>query len=198
MNELANLNSVSVVQQRNVTEIITGIEAKNRYDVFSPEGVLLMTAPEEGRNFLKRFFLGAGRPFGITVLDPEGRKLMSVQSPFRFFFRECTVTDHNGAVLAVVKRGLSLLRKHFTAYDASGVVLFDMRTSIGSPWSFRVIKSGLHAGNITKKWAGFLKEAFSDADNYLLEFSNQLSPRDRAVMLGSVFLIDFTYFENRD
>lgn len=80
-------------------------------------------------------------------------------------------------------------------------------------------------GKISKQWTGFLREAYTDADAFGINFPMDLDVRMKAVMLGACFLIviiifiillfprnrvdfilfiytvqtqDFMYFEDRD
>ncbi len=51
-------------------------------------------------------------------------------------------------------------------------------------------------GEICKLWSGFVKEAFTDADNFGVTFPPNLDVRIKATLLGAVFLIDFMFFED--
>lgn len=44
-------------------------------------------------------------------------------------------------------------------------------------------------GTITKKWSGFIKEAFTDADNFGIQFPMDLDVTVKATLLGALFLI---------
>lgn len=46
-----------------------------------------------------------------------------------------------------------------------------------------------NVGRISKQWSGFLKEAFTDADNFGVSFPMDLDVKMKAVMLGACFLI---------
>ena len=50
-------------------------------------------------------------------------------------------------------------------------------------------------GKISKQWSGFLKEAFTDADVFGINFPIDLDVRMKAVLLGACMLIDFNFFE---
>ena len=50
-------------------------------------------------------------------------------------------------------------------------------------------------GKISKQWSGFLKEAFTDADIFGINFPIDLDVRMKAVLLGACMLIDFNFFE---
>lgn len=44
-------------------------------------------------------------------------------------------------------------------------------------------------GKISKQWSGFVREAFTDADNFGIQFPLDLDVKMKAVMLGACFLI---------
>jgi hypothetical protein len=44
-------------------------------------------------------------------------------------------------------------------------------------------------GKISKKWSGLAREAFTDADNFGINFPQDLDVKMKAVMLGACFLI---------
>lgn len=44
-------------------------------------------------------------------------------------------------------------------------------------------------GCISKQWTGFVREAFTDADNFGIKFPLDLDVKMKAVLLGACFLI---------
>ncbi|OBS73493.1 hypothetical protein A6R68_15969, partial [Neotoma lepida] len=44
-------------------------------------------------------------------------------------------------------------------------------------------------GKISKQWSGLVREAFTDADNFGIQFPLDLDVKMKAVMLGACFLI---------
>ncbi|XP_077100271.1 phospholipid scramblase 1 isoform X2 [Siphateles boraxobius] len=53
-------------------------------------------------------------------------------------------------------------------------------------------------GKISKQWTGLLREAFTDSDNFGIQFPMDLDVRMKAVMIGACFLIDFMFFESNN
>uniref|UniRef100_A0A0R3SGH6 Phospholipid scramblase n=1 Tax=Hymenolepis diminuta TaxID=6216 RepID=A0A0R3SGH6_HYMDI len=51
-------------------------------------------------------------------------------------------------------------------------------------------------GTIRKEWSGFMREMFTDADDFSVTFPPDLDSRVKALVISAVFLLDFTYFEN--
>ena len=44
-------------------------------------------------------------------------------------------------------------------------------------------------GKVSKQWTGFVREAFTDADNFGINFPIDLDVKMKAVLLGACFLI---------
>ena len=76
-----------------------------------------------------------------------------------------------------------------------------LSASLKSPfwriWTFP-IKDGVgrSAGKITKKWSGLLKEAFTDADTFAVDFEDYpWNKEQKPLLLATAISIDFDYFE---
>ncbi len=51
---------------------------------------------------------------------------------------------------------------------------------------------------ITKQWAGFGREMFTDADTFHIEFIDRAANQDfRFLMLAAAFSIDLDFFEKK-
>jgi hypothetical protein len=65
-------------------------------------------------------------------------------------------------------------------------------------WNFRFLDAGGNElGVVTKKWAGFGKELFTSADNYVISLSDH-APKERnvaALLLAAGLAIDIVYKE---
>lgn len=52
-------------------------------------------------------------------------------------------------------------------------------------------------GTIKRVWAGLCKQAFTDADNFVIQFPPGATPYQKATLMGCAFLIDFLLFEKK-
>ncbi len=117
----------------------------------------------------------------------------------------CTqVTAGNGETLGTVEQEWSVLIPVFRVKDAHGKVVLRIKgpfltcSCCGSDVEFKVLSPGedeREVGVITKQWSGFLREGWSDSDNFGVSFPVDLDVRMKATLLGAVFLIDFMFFE---
>ena len=50
---------------------------------------------------------------------------------------------------------------------------------------------------MSKKWTGLLKEAYTDADKFKIEFTAPLNGSKKRLSIGALMLIDSLYFEGK-
>ncbi len=197
MEQLKALDSLVVKQVKEMGEILTGFETKNRYSIIDENGGEVYFAQEVGGSFWVRTFLKAVRPFTIILNNPGGQAVLTFKRPFRWFFYELSIYDAQENLLGTIKRQFDLLRRVYSVRDADGQEMFQLFGPILHPWTFHIRQQGKDLGKITKKWSGILKESFTDADNFGVMFPPGADVNKKAVLLGAVFLIDFSHFENK-
>lgn len=197
MNELESITGLVVSQKRELGEILTGFETRNKYTVSDVSGRRLYLAAEEAGSTLLRWFLKALRPFTIAVMTETGQPVLRVKRPFRFYFHRAAVVDGQGQLLGTIERRFSMMRRIYSVLDSSGREVYELFGPILHPWTFQIKSDGVEHGKITKKWSGLLKEGFTDADNFGVMFPAEWDVKLKALFLGAVFLIDFVHFENK-
>ena len=196
MDKLAALDTLVIQQRKEWGEILTGWETKNKYAVLDGAGDEVYFAAEEGRSLFFRVFLKALRPFTIHILDAEGRSILRLDRPFRFYFHTLEVRSPDGRQLGRVEKRFSVVRRVYSVYDDTGQERFQLFGPLLRPWTFLIRARGEEIGRIAKKWTGVLKESLSDADNFAMSFPAELQLNHKGVLLGAVFLIDFVHFES--
>ncbi len=196
MEQLNGTNGLQVRQRKEMLEVFTGFETKNKYEVQDLSGARLYFAGEES-GFISRYLLASLRPFTIHLADNEGREVMRIHRPFRFYFHRVEITDASGKLLGVVVRRFSFLRRIYEVEDPTCQPILELFGPILHPWTFNIRRRGEEIGKITKKWSGIAKEAFTDADNFGVTWPEDIDATERALLLGAVFLIDFVHFERK-
>jgi uncharacterized protein YxjI len=197
---VAQTDSLVIRQRKELTEVFTSIETKNRYEVDLPDGRTIMYAQEQGEgtmDFLRRSFLNTARPFHIELSDERGQDVMHLHRPWRWLFSRLDVLDGGGVPIGSIQQRFAVLSKRFTVLDPSGAELAELYGPMLRPWTFRVLVGGQEVGQITKQWSGLLREAFTDADTFGVQYGPGMSPQLRALALAATFLIDFLYFERK-
>jgi hypothetical protein len=107
------------------------------------------------------------------------------------------VVDGDDKLIGRFKKRFSIIRKKYSVFDADDNEPYQLFGPLFRPWTFVIKNDGQEFGKITKQWSGLLKESFTDADNFGVEFPENWSVTLKALFLGAVFLIDFVHFEDK-
>jgi len=182
-------------QKRDISEAFIPIEVKNRYHGFSKGGKLLFSVFEESGSWFSRQLLKSARPFTISVVDSNNKVLFKVVRPFRFYFHEATVTNPAGKKIGSIEREFGLLTRRYLLLDSSGSEKYEIAASIFSPWTFPIMSHSDEIAMVKKKWKGLTTEFFTDADNFGIQFNQEMDAESKALILATVLLLDFIYFE---
>jgi uncharacterized protein YxjI len=193
-------SALRVQQKKEWGEILSGFEGANRYQVIGDNGQPLYFVGEVGGGFglfLLRSFLKAKRPFTMEVKATDGSTALRLERPWRWFFPYMEVLDGQGRHLGALQYRFAFFQRLYDVLGPSGEVLAQLRGPFFKPWTFIIEEGGREVGKIQKKWSGFGKEMFTDADNFGVTFGDIRDPRLRVLAVAATFLLDFVHFENR-
>jgi len=195
---------LTVRQRKNWMEILTSFDARNKYVVYDEVGNPVFNVEEQGSGFgslVKRLFLRNLRPFSSHVEDLTGQgHLLALRKPFRFIFHRLEVRDAAGNLLGAIQRRWTWFRRKYAIEGPDGQEVATLFGPFWRPWTFKILMAGneQEVGMIQKKWSGLIKEAFTDADNFWVDFAAVTDPQLRAVLFAATVLIDIVHFENRN
>lgn len=194
-----DLQTLTVKQRKNWWELLFAFEAKNRYVVLGNRMGAAFEVEEQGEGLgalLKRLFLGTARPFTAWVTDMRRDTLaMRLHRRWRWFFPFMDVHDGDDRPVASLEARWAWFQRRYTVRDAQGNELGEIIGPFFRPWTFELTVGGRVIGHIKKKWSGLLKEAFTDADNFEVEFAADTDPRWKALALAAAVLLDVVHFE---
>ena len=198
MIDLANYQELVVRQTKEMLEIFTGFETANRYRVLTPEGEEAMFCYEES-GMLSRQFMGSHRPLNLHVVDTKGQPILNASRSFFWFFSHLNVHDGSGASLGSLHRKFGMLSRRFALLDSGGQQIAGLNGRVFRPYTFTLNNaSGQEMGRIVKKWGGILREGFTDADTFSIQFSDvERSQEIRLLLIASAFAIDLDFFESK-
>ncbi|CAO4363377.1 unnamed protein product [Caenorhabditis nigoni] len=201
LDAIALTNCLMVVQCTEPLEIFTGIETPNRYVVHDMY-LRPMLFCNERSNFISRECCGSGRNFSMDIRDVFGAELMRCYRDNPCF--SCTDylgTQFQGQQIGLMKR--ECCDGHFNLLGAGCnqplLIMSPCCASCGGTQIFPVCTyTGVKIGEIVRLYPGFLQEHLTDADTYLVHFPVDLPPILKLLLISSVFLIDFTFFEDNN
>lgn len=194
-----DLQTLTVKQRKNWWEVLFNLEENNRYVVLGNHMGAAFEVEEQGdgiKALLKRLFLGTARPFTAFVTDTRRDTLaMRLHRRWRWFFPYLDVHDGADQPVASLESQWAWFQRRYVVRDAQGAELGEIIGPFFKPWTFELTARGQVIGHIKKKWSGFFKEAFTDADNFEVEFVAEVDPRWKALALAAAVLIDVVHFE---
>jgi hypothetical protein len=198
---IAQSKQLVIKQNKELAEIIFGIETRNKYLVINESGSICGAIVERGGGFmtvLKRIFLKTHRPFQIDVFDTANRPVLFFSRKFFFFFSDIEVYTPQGGRVGSAHRRFGILHKIYDLRDQTGQTFARTKSPLWRIWTFNIYDHAQQEkARISKKWGGALKELFTEADNFLIEFGDSnMKPAPRAVIFALAISIDFDFFSN--
>jgi uncharacterized protein YxjI len=203
MRLFGNLPRIFVKQHKEWAEILVRFETRNKYVMMDEAKNELGQVVERGGGLLhvlRRLVLQSHRPLEIDVLDRDGSVVLRLSRSFFWFFSELNILSGEGERLGSVHRRWALLSRRYELRDNLSVVFADIVSRFWRIWTFPVIgRDRMGKAEITKRWGGLLREYFTDADTFCVDFGDfDWGTEQRAVIFAAAIAIDFDFFENNN
>ncbi|GAA4383309.1 phospholipid scramblase-related protein [Agromyces bauzanensis] len=135
----------------------------------------------------------------FQIVDREGRPLMTLTRPATMLKSKVVVMREDGAFVGqIVQENFgvmaSVLGGRFNIrfrIESDGETLGTISAESWRAWDFSIQDPrGAEIGRITKTWAGFGKENFTKADNYVLEMYRQLEDPLLSLVVSAALVVD--------
>ena len=172
------------------------IELTNEYRIRDEHGNDVGVIRQEGQSMARKVLRLATKfdqflSVNLSVYDADGTKVVGLHRGAAFMKSRIQVTGGGGAPVGNIVQQNVLGKIRFGLEDAGGAALGELRAENWRAWDFVVSDAGgAEAARITKKWAGFGKELFTTADNYVVELSPGLTGPLRLLALAAAAGID--------
>ncbi|XP_048883404.1 phospholipid scramblase 3b isoform X1 [Brienomyrus brachyistius] len=205
---LTQIDQILVHQKVELLEAFIGFETNNKYEIKNSMGQKIYNAKEKN-DCCTRNCCGSLRSFDMKIKDNTDREVIRLVRPFRCAscwcpccLQELEVQAPPGTTIGYVVQDWHPCLPKFSilgpsretilkldgpccACNCCGDINFELKGKDGDA----------PIGRISKQWSGLLKEAFTDADNFGIQFPLDMDVKVKAVLLGACFLIDFMFFE---
>ena len=196
MNVLSQHSVLTVSQQAEPLQIVTGLETENRYRIVDESGEPILFAYVES-GFMSRQFLGGRRPMKINVIDGDGQLQMAASRRYFWFFSHLDLQSADGSPIGRMQRQFGFLARRFSLTDAHGGTA-QVHGPRFRPHTFWVRRAGQEVATITKVWGGIARELVTVADHFKIEFAGLgVEENLRWLVIGAALAIDHDFFENR-
>uniref|UniRef100_A0A8D0GHU9 Phospholipid scramblase n=1 Tax=Sphenodon punctatus TaxID=8508 RepID=A0A8D0GHU9_SPHPU len=207
---LSQVDQILIHQQIEVMEAITGWEMNNKYQIKNSLGQMVYFAAEEGDFIaLQR---GACRPFTIKIFNSAGQAVMAIQKSDKCTcfcclcccascMEELEIQAPLGTSIGHITRNYHPCVPKFTVQNEKKMDVLKIAGpccpySCGSDVNFEVLSvDGTPVGRICRQWTGWMRESYTDADNFGIQFPLDLDVKMKALIMGACFLLDFMFYE---
>nr|XP_044992435.1 phospholipid scramblase 1-like isoform X2 [Jaculus jaculus] len=205
---LTQIDQILVHQQIELLEVLTGFETNNKYEIKNSLGQRIYFAVED-TDCCTRNCCGPLRPFTLRILDNLGQEVMTLERPLRCgsccfpcCLQEIEIQAPPGVPVGYVTQTWHPCLPKFTLQNEKREDVL----KVGGPcvvcsccsdvdFQIKSLDEESIVGKISKHWSGLVREAFTDADNFGIQFPLNLDVKMKAVMLGACFLIGKTSSE---
>ena len=184
-----------------VKEHVGMFKAANNFDIYNPEtNEMIMECREDNLGIFTKIlrFTDYKRmtPFNIEIRTPSGEKILRIKRGIVLFLSTVEVFDENDVLLGKFKQKFFSLGGKFSVLDTEDNHLCMLKGK-WSGWDFKFVKDDQEFAHVSKKWAGFGKELFTSADNYMLEIHPSVPEGNalRILILAAVMCIDMVLKE---
>lgn len=182
-----------------IDEKVNAFKFENEYKVFDEENNQIGAINQRltgGQKLLRILINKAMLPFTLDIVDTNGSVLAKIQRGWTFFMSKISIVDDNGNTIGFIKQKFKLFKPTFEILAQNNEPIGKI-TGDWKAWDFKIFDDKeFQIGTVNKKWAGFMKEAFTTADKYVVNIdSKNLSKEHRIAMLASAITIDMVLKE---
>lgn len=172
------------------------IELTNEYAILDEEGEQIGSIRQEGQTTARKVlrFVSSLDQFlthTYAIYDADGTKLLELTRPRKFMKSRFLVSDGAGLPVGTIVQENVVGKKRFRLLGQAGEELGSFQAENLISWDFKILDAaGIPVGRVTKKWKGLGIEAFTTADNYMVEIDDSVGGPFRMLAVASAASID--------
>ena len=174
-------------------------EKKAEYSVFDQQGRKVGGVRQFGSS-MSRMVVGRDNATKrLQIVDGDGRPALTLIRPASVLKSRVIVSRDDGThVGQIVQDNFGMLAEFLGGrfnirfrMEANGEQLGTINAESWQAWDFSIQDpSGSEIARITKTWAGFTKESFTKADNYVLEMHRPLEDPLLSLVVSAALVVD--------
>ena len=192
--------TIAYRRRYHIHEAIGATSINESYMISDPESGCGLAAVDEktgiGQKIAKAFLDKSLLPVKLEMVSSEGTNILEMYQPVSIIKPTFTVKSSEGRILCVLKSNSCFLKPFIEVFDERGQVI----GSITGNWHFNDFEfkdvGGKDIASIKHCYGGFLREAFTTADDYDVEMLAETPDSSLAmVTLAATVAIDVWFHE---
>ena len=170
---------------------LLGVNAE--YEVYNQHGQRLGAFREVDQRLIRKAMGGGGQhgTHRFQVVDTNGRVLIALHRPAMIVKSRMTVVGAGGGQGQIVQKNTGLFGKVRFNLESNCQVVGSINAEDWHEWDFNIQDTaGTEIARVTKTWAGWVKERFTKADNYVVQIHRPLEEPLRSLTVAAALAID--------
>lgn len=171
------------------------IELNNQFSVFDQNGNQIAVVNQVGQSAAKKVLrlvssLDQFMTHKLEVTSPQGEVLLRLTRPRKVFKSSVVVSDGADREIGRIVQE-NMVGKIRFGLEANGQRIGGIYGENWRAWNFRIEDgSGTEVARITKTFEGFLKTAFTTADNYVVQIHARQPEPLHSLIVASALSVD--------
>lgn len=163
------------------------------YAVYDQQGQQLGAVREVGHVLLRKALGGRGESatHKFQIVDTAGRVLIALHRPAKIVKSKMIVVGADGTRGEIVQKTVGFIGNVRFSLESGGRSLGSIHAESQAAWDFSIKDaSGSEIARISKTWAGWAKERFTKADNYVVHIHRELQEPLRSLVIAAALAVD--------
>jgi uncharacterized protein YxjI len=182
-----------------IDEKVQFLQFENSYKIYSENGLQLGHISQKlsfGQKLLRLLVNKNMMPFYLEIRNFHEGLEASISRGWTFFMSKIIIKDANDKQIGTVQQKFHFIKPSFLIYNANDELIAEIKGD-WKAWNFTINHaSGSEIGSISKKWAGAMKEIFTNADKYIVQINPSFqNTEEKIVILSAAITIDMVLKE---
>ena len=182
-------------------------EKKAEYSVFNQQGHKVGGVRQFGISMSRLVVGRENETKRLQIVDAEGRPILTLTRPATVMKSKVTVMRQDGTPVGqIVQENFGVMASMFGGrfnirfrMESGGETLGTINAESWRAWDFSIQDPhGSEIARITKTWAGFSKEMFTKADNYVLQMHRPLEDPLLSLVVSAALAVDTVLKQGSD
>lgn len=184
-----------------IDEKVGYFKFSNNYKVYNEDGSPIGAVVQElsaGDKFLRLIVNKTMLPFTMHIKNGQDETQATLRRGWTFWMSKIEVLDQNATLVGYIKQKFKFFKPTFLIFNTQEQQIATI-TGDWKAWNFSIKDASENEiGTISKKWNGFMKEAFTTADKYVVsivpEYAEDLN---KIIIVSTAITIDMVLKERK-
>jgi uncharacterized protein YxjI len=179
-----------------VSQVPKVLEVVTEHEVYGGDGSRVGTIRQVHQSTWKRFFRLV-TPYDqffthrFDVLDTEGRRVLHVLRPRKWFYTRVHVFDGEGNQLGTIRQENVFFKIRFNMQTPEGHIVGHLRAQNWRAWDFAIVDHlEREVATVFKSWEGWTRAALTRADSYVVRVARPLDEPLRSLTIAASLTVD--------